>query len=494
MHPRLMGRAIYSELVRCLGLLGVLALLTACARAPLPGARAESLAITGVTIVNPGMSAAPALDQTIVITDGVIRFAGPSSAARIPADARRIDARGRYAIPGLWDSHVHFMNTGVTALPVLLAHGVTTVREMGGYIDSTRAWQARMRAGTLVGPRIITPGPVLESPQYLARVVERSRRGDPRLAQRVLPYRIGVGDSLDARRAVDSLRALRVDFVKIRNSGNPAAFYATIRAARDANFRIAAHQISGVPIAAALDSGLTNLEHAMFPPADRLDPARRDSIDQAFVRNGASFTPTLSVSRALTLSGESARRAIFGPDALRVDERRRYASEWLLEWWLMQVEERATDTSSARAALAAASYHGTAADVRRLRNLGVAILAGTDAGSVLVYPGFSLHEELEMLVADAKLTPREALETATIAPARFARLDDRLGTIAAGQVADIVILDANPLDDIRNTRRINAVIQDGRVFDRAALDALLTNVRATITPAAPAGTSPPPSP
>ena len=109
---------------------------------------------------------------------------------------------------------------------------------------------------------------------------------------------------------------------------------------------------------------------------------------------------------------------------MRVDDRRRYASGWLLEWWRMQVDERAADTSSARAALAMAPYRGSAEDVRRLRNLGVPILAGTDAGSVRVYPGFSLHEELEMFVADAKLTPREALESATIAPARFARLDD----------------------------------------------------------------------
>ena len=464
------------------------------ARLPAQGSTSGALAIVGVTVIDPSGTAAPATDQTILIEAGMIRAVGPESTLRVPPAARRIDARGRYAIPGLWDSHVHFMNTGASALPLLLAHGVTTVREMGGYIDSTRAWQARMLAGTLAGPRIVTPGPVLESPQYLARVVERSRRGDPRLAQRVLPYRIGIGDSATARQAIDSLRALRVDFAKIRNSGNARAFYATLRAARDAGLRVAAHQILGVPIAMALDSGLANLEHAIAPPTSRLSAAGRDSLDQAFVRNRAWYTPTLSVSKALTLTADSATRAIFGPDATRLDERRRYAPDYLLEWWRMQVDERADDTSASRAALAAESYRSSAQDVRRLRTLGVAILAGTDAGSVLVYPGFSMHEELELLVADAKLTPREALESATIAPARFARMDDRLGTIAAGRIADIVILDANPLDDIRNTRRIHAVIQNGRAITRGELDALLADARATSATPVPGRASPPPHP
>ena len=479
MHLRHMIRT--DRRARTAALATTLVLLLGACAAPSGGApSAALLAIEGVTVIDIASGAAPAANQTILIADGVIRAMGPASQIVIPASARRLDARGRFAIPGLWDSHVHFMNTGVTALPVLLAHGVTTVREMGGYIDSTRAWQARMRAGTLVGPRIVTAGPILESPQYLARVVERSQRGDPRLAVRVLPYRIGVGDAATAQRAIDSLRALRVDFVKIRNSGNPTAFYATLRAATAAGLRTVAHQISGVPIASALDSGLTNLEHAMLPPSGRLSTGARDSIDAAFARNRAWFTPTLSVSSTLTLSGDSASRAIFDDAAIRLDERRAYASAWLLEWWRMQVDERAADTSSTREARALESYRSSAADVRRLRSLGVEILAGTDAGSVLVYPGFSLHEELEMLVTDAKLTPREALESATLSPARFARLDARLGTITAGKIADIIILDADPLADIRNTRRIHAVVQDGRVFTRADLDALLTEVRATV--------------
>ena len=112
-----------------------------------------------------------------------------------------------------------------------------------------------------------------------------------------------------------------------------------------------------------------------------------------------------------------------------------------------------------------------------MHDLGVNILAGTDAGSVLVYPGFSLHEELRYLVTDAGLDPRAALWSATIGPARLLGLEPMLGTIAAGKLADVVLLDADPLADIANTRRIFAVVQNGRVFDRRALDALMQDVR-----------------
>lgn len=458
-------------------LTSMLALLYSCATVA-GNPTQDTIAIVGVTVIDPSSPQSAKANQTILISDGVIRAVLPSPLP-VPASARRVDGRGKFAIPGLWDAHVHFMNTGVTALPLFVANGVTSVREMGGFIDSTRAWQARMKAGTLVGPRIFTPGPILESPRYLQGVVERSARAKSQLAFRVLPYRIGVADSLEARRAIDSLVKLKVDFVKVRTSANPAAFYAILREARRAGLRVTAHQ-QNLPVRAGLDSGQTDLEHAILPPTSRLSAATRDSLYRKFVDNGAFYTPTLTVSRAVMLSGDSAARAIFGADAIRLDERRPYASPWLLGWWRMQVDERATDTSSTRAAEGNEAYASSNADVRRMHELGVNILAGTDAGSVLVYPGFGLHEELRRLVEDVGLSPRDALWSATVGPARFARLDDRLGTLSAGKIADIVLLDGDPLSDIRNTRRIFAVIQAGRLFSRAELDELLRQVRATV--------------
>jgi hypothetical protein len=293
----------------------------------------------------------------------------------------------------------------------------------------------------------------------------------------VLPYRVGIANTEDARRVLDSLKALGVDFVKIRTVASPDAFYAILREARRVGLRVDGHPPSGVSLATASDSGQRTIEHGFFPPLNRIPEGQRDSLYARFAKNGTWYTPTLTVSRAVLLSGDSANKLIFGPRARELDERLRYASPWLLGWWRMQVEERMQDTSSPRAALFQAAYQSSADDVRRMHAAGVNLLAGTDAGSVLVYPGFGLHEELRLLVADAGLSPKDALYSATAAPARLFGLDATLGTVAVGKLADIVLLDADPLADIRNTRRIFAVVQAGRVFDRAALDALLGSVR-----------------
>ena len=459
---------------------GVIVIPAASAQ-PGPAPRAQtgptgSVALVGVTVIDPASGAPSATDQTILIVDGRIRAVGPSRTTAIPRAMQRVAARGRFAIPGLWDAHVHFMNTGETALPLLLALGVTSVREMGGYIDSTRVWQTRMRAGTLAGPRILTPGPILESPRYLENVRTRSVR-DPRIGRRVLPYRLSVGDSAEAARAIDSLVRLRVDFVKVRTAASPAAYFAILREARRRGLVVAGHQPGVVSVATAVDSGQRDVEHALLPPTSGLTDAGRDSLDAAFVRRGAWYTPTLAVSAAVMLSGDSAEKAIFSPGAVRDDERRAYATPWLLEWWRMQVNERIADSATQRQFDMAGAWRSTVNDVRRMHAAGVPLLAGTDAGSVLVYPGFSLHEELRLFVEEAGLPSRSALWSATVGPARFAGLEDQLGTIAPGKIADIVLLDADPLANIRNTRRIFAVVQGGRVLSRVRLDAMLADVR-----------------
>ena len=226
---------------------------------------------------------------------------------------------------------------------------------------SDAGWNARW-------PRILTPGPILEAPRYLENVRERSVR-DPRIGQRVLPYRMAVGNAADARKAIDSLVKLHVDFVKVRTEESPESYFAILREARRVGLKVAGHAPFVVSVTVAADSGQRDIEHAFAP------------------------------------------------------------------------------------------------------------LAGTDAGSVLIYPGFALHEELRLLVEDAGLTPLEALWSATIGPARFAGLEAKLGNIAPGKIADLVLLDANPLDNIRNTRRVSTVIQGGRVFTRKDLDGLMDKAR-----------------
>jgi imidazolonepropionase-like amidohydrolase len=434
------------------------------------------LAIVGVTVVDPSGTSERLPGQTVIVQNGRITAMGRSSAVAVPAGARRIDGTGRFLIPGLWDMHVHFMNAGVTALPTLVAHGVTSVREMGGFLDSTRAWQARMRNGSLIGPHIFTSGGMLENPRYLAGVRERDARLGGRLAPRVLPYRTGIAGEADARRVVDSLVALEVDFVKYRTVDSPASLFAIIRAAHRAGLKVAGHSPFVVSVDVAADSGLDDVEHAL----GILDTAVRGRVARTFAAHGTWYTPTLVVSRAVTFTGDSANAQIFGPRA-GSDPRLAYASPWLLSWWRMQVDERMADTSTASNLAARRNLAASMQDIRAFAAAGVRILAGTDAGSVLIYPGFSLHEELALLV-EAGLSPRQALWSATAGPAQFAGMADSVGSIAVGRVADLVLLDGDPLADIANTRRIRAVIQRGRAYGRATLDSLLAGVRARNAP------------
>jgi imidazolonepropionase-like amidohydrolase len=432
-------------------------------------ASAGAIVIAGVSVVDPARGVVEP-DRYVVIEGGRITAVG-GPGVLMPVGVRVVNARGKFLIPGLWDSHVHFMNTGRSALSLYIANGVTSVREMGGFIDSTRGWQREMRAGTLVGPRIITPGMMLETPRYLANVRVRDTALQGRLAPRILPYRVGVADSTTARQAIDSLRTLGVDFVKFRTVASPEALRGILQASHAAGLRVAGHEPGVVSLAAACTLGLDDIEHGFFIPDDS---TKRAVLACARSRT-VWYTPTLSVSGTVMLSGDSAQSLIFG-NASRTQVGRPYASDWLLGWWRMQVDERMQQPEAVRQVFRQ-RYGEMLPYLREMKDAGFHFLAGTDAGSVLVYPGFSLHDELELLVKDAKLTPAEALYAATVEPATFARMDKQVGRIAAGYAADLVLLDANPLADIRNTRQIQAVVVGGTLFDRAALSALLASVR-----------------
>jgi imidazolonepropionase-like amidohydrolase len=445
-------------------------------------AQERHFAITHVTVVD--VTGAPSRrDMTVVVDGDRITTVGRSAQVRIPRGARVVDGTGRYLVPGFWDMHVHFMNTGESALPLLVAHGVTSVREMGGKIADTRAWQARMAAGTLVGPRIRTAGPVLESPQYLARVRVRDQRLGGRLAPLVLPYRIGVGDAAQARRAVDSIDKLRADFVKIRTASSREAYFAILAAARQRGLTVAGHAPTVVSLREASDSGQRSFEHSIVDQVARMPAAERRALYARLAANGTWYVPTLVVLSAPRTPDTAVVAMLDDTLALR-DSRRRFVAPSLADWWRIQIAERMQDTVTTRRFGDAwrAGYDGTLDVIRAMRAAGVPILVGTDAGSVMVFPGFSVHEEMALLVEDAHLTPREALWGATLGPARYFGMERDLGTIEVGKLADLVLLDADPLADIRNTAKIDAVVVRGELIDAAGRRRLLDEVAGAARP------------
>jgi len=437
---------------------------------------ASQLSITHVNVVDVE-SGAVRRDRTVVIEGDRIRAITTSA----PAGARTVDARGAYMIPGLWDMHVHLGMGGRSALALLVANGVTSVRDMGGKFDLVRAWRDSITAGTLVGPRIEMTGPVVENARWLSAVRAILAQSGDTLAASDLGERIPVATPEDARAAVARVAALGVKLLKVRNDPPPDAYFALLSEARTRGIQVVGHPPQHVSLAQASDSGQASLEHEILGFAndrwvsslDEMTPADRASLYARFVRNHTALVPTLIAGVGFRRTPDSLAIAMIEGTSAPVDPRHRYLDPLLARNWRSQMEMKKLEGPQpdwmALHKLAAARLAG--AD-----SAGVTILAGTDLGTPLTYPGFALHDELDLLVRDGGLSSRRALWAATLGPAQFFHLERDAGSIAPGKVADLVLLDANPLDDIRAVGRIRAVVRSGRYLDRAALDALLASV------------------
>lgn len=431
---------------------------------------AQSIVVTNVTLID-GRSPTPRVDQTVVIRVDRIVGVGPSGSVTIPEGARRIDGRGKYLIPGLWDMHVHTtVPAGRALLGLYVANGVTGVRDMAADWDSVRTWREAIAMGRLAGPRFIASGPYLEGgpqpmvPHILARTPEEGRAG------------------------VDSLIALGVDLVKVHGQLSPATYFAIARRARERTFPFAGHVSRAVGAAAASDSGQRSIEHLLAIPAPctpaqslALAPrfpvqgalGRCSSEDQAplwvkFVRNDTWITPTfvamVEVASWPSRSVPGDSLAHYLPDTLK---------RYVATLFPMPDSIPAGADSVGRAMFAK-----RLAQVAAMQRSGVRVLTGTDAPLRNSPPGFGLHEEL-VLLARGGMTPFEVLRAATYEPARYLGRLATMGTIEPARVADLILLDADPLGDIRNTRRIALVIANGVVYDAAARANLL---RAAISP------------
>ena len=433
-------------------------------------------------------------DQTVVISGNRIEAVGATARVLIPAGARVLDGRGRYLIPGLWDMHAHYWNdslTALTATPLLLANGVTGIRDMAGSLQRLIAWRDSVRAGRLVGPRAVVAGPVIDGPPP-------ATEGD-----------VLARTPLEGRRAVDSLADAGVDFIKEYEMLRRDVFLAIVEEADRRHLPVAGHVPLAVDAAEASDAGLASFEHlrnlefACSAKADSLREARVAMLDAGLSQPGRPLRGRiLSSQRGAALDTEDpercagllarlARNHTWQVPTLFLDEvpltladtarMRRirasevYVSKEVATWWNDQAAGFAKATNQAREG-ASRYARWQRAFIPRLRAASVGLLAGTDFPNLMTAAGVSLHEELRAL-RDAGLSNLEALQTATINPARFLHATDSLGSVAVGKIADLVLLDADPLDDIRNTTRIRAVVVNGLLFRRGDLDSLLVQVR-----------------
>ena len=475
--------------------LGIAALLlTACAHLDPP-----TVALRDVTVVNV-MDGSLRADQTVLITGNRITAVGPAAEIRVSRNAAVVDAAGGFLIPGLWDMHVHSVANvaldmavrSVAAMdwhfPLFLAWGVTGVRNMNDgtgdiTLELTNSVKRRLAAGELHGPRFLANGPSVD--------------GDPPLGSNSAVVRTAD----EARAAVNKLVESGADFIKVYENLSREAYFAIMDQARRRGIPVDGHIPFRVTPAEAADAGQRTFEHVLAMAAgcstaaaaererfarvlsplagapaleglapmtlfhheralyDSRDPAACAPTIAAYLRNAVADTPNVVAYRDVVTAQE----------ILADTSRMRFVPEVIRRNWQAMLS---TDLYREMQSVLRPLVPLYSENARLLNEAGVVLLAGTDVGIPALIPGISLHEELELLV-EAGLTPPEALRTATINPARVLGLADSLGSVEVGKLADLVLLDADPLADIRNTQRIRAVIADGRLYRRADLDRLL---------------------
>lgn len=458
-------------------------------------APASATAITNVTVVDV-VRGATRPGMTVIITGDRISAVGPVERTRVPAGARVVRGTGRYLIPGLWDMHAHVDDQGAWVFPLYVANGVTGLRDMGSHIDRLAQWRSGRQRGELI-PRIVAAGPIVTG------IVDDP---DPRVVR--------VADSIGGERAVDTLAARGVDFIKVHDWLSPSAYAGLIVAARRRGLPVAGHVPVAVHPLYAARAGQRSIEHQLSAWADyivyastrestfvsraralvgkpfnpnrliggwpvpELDSltasfsrAKADSLARGMARTRVWHTPTLHVFSTIYLLPPDSAASLISP-------RLRYVPRAFREPLASMLAEAAQLSRDTARLAARARMRDLHADmVRRLHRAGVPLLAGTDAVPMypLTVPGFTLHDEL-LALARAGVPTAAVLRAATIEPARYLGALDTLGTIERGKIADLVLLDGNPLADIRNTSRINAVILRGRLVDSESRRGMLADV------------------
>jgi len=446
-----------------------------------------------LTVINPSSSSVQT-DFTVIVTGSNITGVGPSSSTAIPPGAKIIDATGKFLIPGLADMHLHLTGAGEPSgsrefiLPLLLANGITTVRDMGGNVTLLKQLREEINSGKRLGPQIFFTGPYLD--------------GDPPSFQ----PSIVIHDDAEAARTVQQLKSAGVDFIKVQSRLQPSVYFAIARASKKMGVRFVGHVPDSLTVAEASEAGQASVEHLTgvllgcssreielrdrqlmpAPPGETLLEKRarqrtwqKDLLDsyskekaadlfRKFVAKGTVQVPTLPLLFHIPF---------LLPHTARLQStEEKYLPQDLRAIWKRSLAESLAGLTEEDVQIRAQLMQRSLSTVKGMHSAGVPILAGTDTTAPGVFPGFALHEDLFFLW-EAGLTPMQTLRAATAAPAEFLGLSSRQGSITAGQRADLVLLNASPLDDIRNVREIRAVFLKGQFLDRSTLDSLLQSAQ-----------------
>jgi hypothetical protein len=446
----------------------------------------EVLIITNVDIIDTRQGlTSPNL--TVVIKNGRIDSIAKHAMIASSQKTQVVNGTGKYLIPGLWDMHAHSAGGPAAPwderviLPLYIANGITGIRDMGGNLQLLKQRKQSIERGELRGPHMYISGPFLNG-------------GKP------YEYTITTNSPQEGRAAVDKLAGEHVDFIKVLSDLSRDTYFAIAEESKKQKLTFAGHVPESISAADASAAGQRSIEHlsgltiacsreeselrqqraaaiqkgdnAAYHAAgvrslDTYDPEKARALFAEFKQNETWQVPTLSWWRAQSqIDSLSASDPLlkYVPASARKDK----------EWNLDQIRQSTSPAMVADLKRAMSRYIEL---TRGLHEAGVPIMAGTDSPDPWAFPGFSLHDELELLV-EAGFTPGQALRAATYSPAEFIGKSSDYGMAEKGLVADLVLLDANPLLDIRNTRKISAVIVRGKLFLRKDLDNMLADAAA----------------
>ena len=453
----------------------LLIFLAACAE-PEP----TGTAITDVTVIDAVNGVRE--NQMVVFDRDVITSVGPTVAGLTVAET--IDGTGKFLIPGLWDFHVHltYDDRFTKSMPTLfLSYGITSVRDTGGLLHKVLPVVEKMRAPDAVSPRVFFAGPLLDGNFVVYNGESRPE--------------IGVRNATpdDARQMIRDLQAQGVDFIKIYEMVSPDVFDAMVETAQQLELPIDSHvplSLRASTAGPSVDSieHLRNIEMDCASNAPELHETRLELLKNPDGLSGADLRSSLhSLQRLPAIAAYDEARCDRTLESLmsttQVPTLRlgalNIAPPFKRDDWQDALARIREDVREEWVASAAAMADNPIEEftqfgewalflIERMHARGIPIGAGTDTPIFLSVPGYSLHSELEYLVR-AGLSPLEALKSATVRPAEFFSLQDKMGTVDVGKRADLVLLDANPLDNIANTKKIAAVVSKGRIFTRNEL-------------------------
>lgn len=432
----------------------------------------KTCAITDVTVVDVEKGALIP-NQTVLIMNNRVDKIGLQGEMPIPSDAQVVNGHGLYLIPGLVDAHVHYFDAPITGR-VLIANGVLLVRDMGMPNEYILPLRDELNQGKILGPEMIATGYILD--------------GDPPMIPQIS---MGIKTPEEAKMAVRKQADAGVDMIKVYSILEKDVFLAILAEADVCGLKVVGHVPESIYIEDAAAAGLDSAEHWFgfekiiarllgepvrltfsgmssqmhyFDRLDEVDPAMLEKVYQNLRESGLTVVPTV-----VTFKNFPSQHTLEAANILHGE----YITSELFNIWRSQWSGQSNIPESI--------WQNWARMVAGMHRSGIPLMVGTDLMVPGIVPGFAVHDEMDIW-QEAGIPPVEILRSATLIPANFMGLGDRLGSIREGKTASMILLRGNPLQDIRNAQQIEGVFLRGVYYDREALDRFLDEAKAMAQP------------